>query len=62
VDSELGLGEAKVFELDLNSLARAQAIEEHQGNKAEVTISTKAGPEAGDLIGRKRDDYPAWLL
>jgi hypothetical protein len=52
----------EVLELDLDSLARAEAIEEHQSDKAEVTKRTKAGPEAGDLIGGKRNHDPTWLF
>jgi hypothetical protein len=55
----LGFGEAELFELE--KLAGAQAIQQHEGEEGEIAKGAKAFSETGDLVGRERDDHAPGL-
>src|SRR5439155_4859663 len=48
--------------LKLEDLARPQAVEQHQGDQAEITKSAKAVPEFRDLPGGERNHEAPRLL
>jgi hypothetical protein len=60
-DAELGFGEAEIFELEVEKLTGAQAIQQQEGEEGEIAKGAKAFPETGDFIGRKGDDHAAGL-
>jgi hypothetical protein len=46
----------KIVEFEAESLAGAQSVEKHQGNKAQIAKGAKSVPESRDLGCRKRND------
>src|SRR6266568_1942545 len=60
VHAKLGLTQTKVFQLDSQGLLRAQAIEEHQSNEAEIARGVEAAPKPRDLVRRERHGQVAW--
>jgi len=60
-DAELGFREAEIFELEMEKLTGAQAIQQHEGEESEIAKGAKAYPETGDLVGRERDDHAPGL-
>ena len=61
-DADLGIGQLKILELEIEGLPGAQAVEQHQGDQSEVPRGAKATPEVGDLIGGERHNDALWLL
>jgi hypothetical protein len=60
-DADLCVRELETFELELEDLTRAEAIQQHQGNESKISKGAKAAPELGDLVGRERHNHPSWL-
>jgi hypothetical protein len=60
-DADLCVRELETFELELEDLTRAEAIQQHQGNESKISKGAKAAPELGDLVGGERHNHPPWL-
>src|SRR5215469_5158660 len=50
-DAELRIRQLDVCEPEIKGLARAETIQQHQGNQGEISKATKATPELGHLLG-----------
>ena len=59
VDSQLGFGQMKIFQLDGQCLLGAQAVVKHQCDQTEIPKSAETPPEAGHLVSRERYDQAA---
>ena len=55
LDADFTLRETKVFELEVEGLARTQTVEEHQGDQAQIAIGSKTAPELRDFRSRQRN-------
>src|SRR5215467_6518904 len=60
-DADLCVRELKTFELEIEDLTRAEAIQQHQGDQSEISKGAKAAPELGDLAGGEWHNHPPWL-
>src|SRR5215467_13440128 len=60
-DADLCVRELKTFELEIEDLTRAEAIQQHQGNQSQISKGAKAAPELGHLVGGERHNHPPWL-
>src|SRR5689334_14425652 len=60
-DADLPGRELKTFELEIEDLTGAKAIQHHQGNQSQISKGAKAAPELGDLVGGERHNHPPWL-
>jgi len=54
--------EQEILQLELQDLARAQAVLQHESDHGEIAEGAKAIPEAGDLVSGKGHDHAARLL
>jgi hypothetical protein len=59
---EARFGEQEIFQLELQNLARAQAVLQHESDHGEIAEGAKAFPEAGDLVSGEGHDHAARLL
>lgn len=59
LNADLGLGQTKVFELEVERLAGAQTVKKHQGDQAQIAIGAKAAPELSDFGDRQWNHNPA---
>ena len=55
-DAEVCFGGREVFELELENLAGAQTIKQHQSDDGQIAKGAKTSPELVDLVGREGDD------
>src|SRR5258708_19935438 len=62
MDAHLAVGKLHVFRLESQNLAGAQAVEEHQAHKSQITIGAEALPELRDFFRRQRHDDPPILF
>jgi len=60
-DADLCVRELKTFELEIEDLTRAEAIQQHQGNQSKISKGAKAAPELGNFVGGERHNHPPWL-
>src|SRR5215469_1833267 len=60
-DTDLRLRYIYILELELEDLAGAKAVQQHQSNDGEIAKGAEAFPETGHLVGRERYDHASRL-
>jgi hypothetical protein len=60
-DMKASFREQEIFQPELQDLARAQAVLQHESDHGEIAESAKAFPEAGDLLSGEGHDHAARL-
>src|SRR6185437_16292377 len=60
-DADLRIRQLETFQLEIEDLTGAEAIQQHQGNQSQIPKGAKAAPELGDLVGGERHNHPPWL-
>ena len=60
-DADLRIRQLETFEVEIEDLTGAEAIQQHQGDQREIPKGAKAVPELGNFVGGERHNHPPWL-